>query len=64
MHQNLAVILRQFNYGKNSFVVLIPGCPYGFFDTLRTQTSEVLYKMLAETIEGSLSIWQLFVINR
>ena len=25
MHQNLAVILRQFNYGKNSFTVLIPG---------------------------------------
>ena len=25
MHQNLAVILEQFNYGKNSFIVLIPG---------------------------------------
>ena len=25
MHQNLAVILRQFIYGKNSFIVLIPG---------------------------------------
>ena len=24
MHQNLAVILRQFIYGKNSFIVLIP----------------------------------------
>ena len=24
MHQNLAVILRQFNYSKNSFIVLIP----------------------------------------
>ena len=24
MHQNLAVILQQFNYGKNSFIVLIP----------------------------------------
>ena len=27
MHQNLAVILQQFNYGKNSFIVLVPiGC--------------------------------------
>ena len=26
MDKNLAVILRQFNYGKNSFIVLIP-CP-------------------------------------
>ena len=25
MHQNLAVILRQFIYFKNSFIVLIPG---------------------------------------
>ena len=25
MHQNLAIILQQFNYGKNSFIVLIPG---------------------------------------
>ena len=25
MHQNLAVILHQFNYGKNSFIVLVPG---------------------------------------
>ena len=25
MHQNLAVILQQFNYGKNSLIVLIPG---------------------------------------
>ena len=25
MHQNLAVILWQFNYGKSSFMVLIPG---------------------------------------
>ena len=25
MHQNLAVILWQFNYGKNSFILLIPG---------------------------------------
>ena len=25
MHQNLAVILLQFNYGKNSFKVLVPG---------------------------------------
>ena len=25
MHQDLAVILRQFNYGKNSFIVLVPG---------------------------------------
>ena len=24
MHQNLAVILQQFNYGKSSFIVLIP----------------------------------------
>ena len=24
MHQNLAVILWQFNFGKNSFIVLIP----------------------------------------
>ena len=27
MHQNLAVILRQFNYSKNSFIVLVPGRP-------------------------------------
>ena len=26
MHQNIAVILVQFNYSKNSFAVLIPGC--------------------------------------
>ena len=25
MHQNLAVILRMFNYSKNSFIVLVPG---------------------------------------
>ena len=25
MHQNLAVILQQFNYGKNIFIVLVPG---------------------------------------
>ena len=25
MHQNLAVIIWQFNYGKNSFIVLVPG---------------------------------------
>ena len=25
MHQYLAVILRHFNYSKNSFIVLIPG---------------------------------------
>ena len=25
MHQNLAVILRQFNYSKISFIVLVPG---------------------------------------
>ena len=25
MHQNLAIILQQFNYGKNSFIVLITG---------------------------------------
>ena len=25
MHQNLAIILQQFNYSKNSFIVLIPG---------------------------------------
>ena len=25
MHQNLAVILWQFNYGKNSLIVLMPG---------------------------------------
>ena len=25
MHQNLAIILRQFNYSKNSFIVLVPG---------------------------------------
>ena len=24
MHQNLAIILWQFNYGKNSFIVLVP----------------------------------------
>ena len=24
MHQYLAVILQQFNYGKNSFIVLVP----------------------------------------
>ena len=28
MHQNLAIILRQFNYSKNSFIVLVPG-PFG-----------------------------------
>ena len=27
MHQYLAVILQQFNYGKNSFIVLVPGLP-------------------------------------
>ena len=27
MHQNIAVILWQFNCGKNSFLVLIPGDP-------------------------------------
>ena len=25
MHQNLAIILWQFNYGKNSFIALLPG---------------------------------------
>ena len=25
MHQNIAVILLQFNYGKSSIIVLIPG---------------------------------------
>ena len=25
MHQNLAIILRQFNYSKNSLIVLVPG---------------------------------------
>ena len=25
MHQNIAVILQQFNYGKYSFILLIPG---------------------------------------
>ena len=25
MHQNLVIILRQFSYGKNSFIVLVPG---------------------------------------
>ena len=25
MHQNLAIILQQINYGKNSFIVLVPG---------------------------------------
>ena len=25
MHQNLAVILQQFNYSKISFIVLVPG---------------------------------------
>ena len=25
MHQNLAIILWQFNYGKNSFIALVPG---------------------------------------
>ena len=25
MHQNLAAILQQFNYGKNSLKVLVPG---------------------------------------
>ena len=25
MLQNLAIILRHFNYGKNSFIVLVPG---------------------------------------
>ena len=24
MHQNIAVILRQFTYGKNSFIVFVP----------------------------------------
>ena len=28
MHQNLSVILRQFIYGKNSFIVLIPDCSF------------------------------------
>ena len=25
MHQKFAIILRKFNYGKNSFIVLVPG---------------------------------------
>ena len=29
MHQNLAVILWEFNYGKNSFIVLNPGVGVG-----------------------------------
>ena len=27
MHLDLVIILRQFNYGKNSFIVLIPVSP-------------------------------------
>ena len=27
MHQNLAIILQQFNFSKNSFIVLVPGSP-------------------------------------
>ena len=25
-HQHLSIILRQFNYGKNSFIELVPAC--------------------------------------
>ena len=25
MHQNFAIILRQFNYSKNSFIIMVPG---------------------------------------
>ena len=33
MHQNLAITLQQFNYGKNSFIVLVPDAQCG--DPLR-----------------------------
>ena len=28
MHQNLTIILQQFNYSKNSFIVLVPWLPF------------------------------------
>ena len=32
MHQNLAIILRQFNYSKNLFIVLVPGAGFDLFE--------------------------------
>ena len=41
MHQNLAIILRQFNYGKNSFILLIPGRHIPLRDLLKQFFSRV-----------------------
>ena len=40
MHQNLTIILQQFNYSKNSFIVLVPGeqCPVIFQISFEAQS--------------------------
>ena len=43
MHQNLAIILRQFNYGKNSFIVLIPA---------RVKVARNVWQLFGEFLRG------------
>ena len=32
MHQNIAIILQQFNYSKNLFIVLVPGAGFDLIE--------------------------------
>ena len=53
MHQNLAIILQQFNYGKNSFIVLIP-------DACDVTTHHLLHILLLNFSELGVSHWVWF----
>ena len=59
MHQNLAVILCQFNYGKNSFIVLSQVNP-GLTEQ-NSETSMLVQITLTYFVRGSITLRQTFL---
>ena len=57
MHQNLAIILRQLNYGKQSFIILVPGRQGSGSSQLSPVNVQIKSQFWNELIEADLLKW-------